>query len=111
MFNFFSFTDAQVAPQQLHVSNVTPISIQLSWYPSNSNAEHMVLLNGLKVGVCPPGVFQVHIKSLSPSTMYRAAVRAKDPRAVLEQRPVERYIDFKTLPKSLYLVWLSTVNN
>lgn len=84
----------------MRVSNITPVSVQLTWYPSNSNAEHIILLNGLKVGACPPGVFQVNVKGIAPSTMYRVAVRAKDPRAVLEERPVERCIDFKTLPKS-----------
>jgi RIMS-binding protein 2 len=82
------------------VSQVTPVSVQLSWYPSNSNCEHIVLLNGIKVGICPPGVCQVLVKSLSPSTMYRASVRAKNPRAVLEERPIEGFVDFKTLPKS-----------
>ena len=31
--------------------------------------------------------------------MYRVAVRAKYPRAVLEERPIEAYVDFKTQPK------------
>uniref|UniRef100_A0A914W3U6 RIMS-binding protein 2 n=1 Tax=Plectus sambesii TaxID=2011161 RepID=A0A914W3U6_9BILA len=90
---------ASVAPEEVRACNVTPVSVQLTWYPANSNAEHIILLNGLKVGACPPGVFQVNIRGIAPSTMYRAAVRAKDPRAVLEERPVERCIDFKTLPK------------
>ncbi|GMR42272.1 hypothetical protein PMAYCL1PPCAC_12467, partial [Pristionchus mayeri] len=42
---------------------------------------------------------QVQVQGLSPSTIYRISVRTKHPKAVLEQRPVERCIDFKTLPK------------
>lgn len=98
------FLDANVAPQDLKISNLTPISAQVSWYPSNSNCEHLVLLNGLKVGTCPPGVNQVQLKGLIPSTMYRCAIRVKDPRAVLEEKLVETYTDFKTLPKSKQLI-------
>uniref|UniRef100_A0A0N5A5C3 RIMS-binding protein 2 n=1 Tax=Parastrongyloides trichosuri TaxID=131310 RepID=A0A0N5A5C3_PARTI len=91
--------DASVAPQHLRVWNVTPVGACVSWYPSNSNAEHVLLLNGSKVGVCPSSVFQVQLHGLIPSTIYRVSVRTKHPRAVLEQRPVERCLDFKTLPK------------
>ncbi|KAF7636359.1 hypothetical protein Mgra_00004140 [Meloidogyne graminicola] len=92
-------TESPVAPQHVRVNNLTPTSAQLCWYPSNSNAEHIILLNAIKVGVCPPTVFQVQINGLIPSTIYRLSVRTKHPRAVLEKRPVERCIDFKTLPK------------
>ncbi|UMM21201.1 hypothetical protein L5515_002987 [Caenorhabditis briggsae] len=91
--------EAQVAPQQVRVWAVTPVSACVRWYPSNSNAEHVVSLNAVKVGVCPPTVFQVQLQGLQPSTIYRVSVRTKHPKAVLEQRPVERCIDFKTLPK------------
>ncbi|KAI1721230.1 variant SH3 domain-containing protein [Ditylenchus destructor] len=93
-------TEAPVAPQHVRVTNITPVSAHLYWYPSNSNAEHVLLLNGLKVGACPPGVFQVQLQGLSPSTIYRVSVRTKHPKAVLEKRPVERCVDFKTLPKT-----------
>ncbi|KAH7700439.1 hypothetical protein AAVH_32441, partial [Aphelenchoides avenae] len=91
--------EAPVAPQHVRVMNITPVSACVSWYPSNSNAEHVLLLNALKVGVCPPGVFQVQLQGLQPSTIYRVSMRTKHPKAVLEQRPVERCVDFKTLPK------------
>ncbi|KAE9552726.1 hypothetical protein FO519_004043 [Halicephalobus sp. NKZ332] len=91
--------EAPVAPQHVRVSSISPISAQLSWYPSNSNAEHVILLNAIKVGVCPPAVFRVQLQGLSPSTIYRVSVRTKHPKAVLEQQPVERCVDFKTLPK------------
>ncbi|CCD73780.2 Variant SH3 domain protein [Caenorhabditis elegans] len=91
--------EAQVAPQQVRVWQVTPVSAYVRWYPSNSNAEHVVSLNAVKVGVCPPTVFQVQLHGLQPSTIYRVSVRTKHPKAVLEQRPVERCVDFKTLPK------------
>ncbi|KAL3090299.1 hypothetical protein niasHS_006751 [Heterodera schachtii] len=91
--------EAPVAPQHVRVSQVTPVSALITWYPSNSNAEHVILLNALKIGVCPPAVFQVMLKGLSPSTIYRLSVRTKHPRAVLEKRPVERCLDFKTMPK------------
>uniref|UniRef100_A0A8R1I092 SH3 domain-containing protein n=1 Tax=Caenorhabditis japonica TaxID=281687 RepID=A0A8R1I092_CAEJA len=42
---------------------------------------------------------RVQLQGLQPSTIYRVSVRTKHPKAVLEQRPVERCIDFKTLPK------------
>uniref|UniRef100_A0A183URU0 RIMS binding protein 2 n=1 Tax=Toxocara canis TaxID=6265 RepID=A0A183URU0_TOXCA len=91
--------DAPVAPQHVRVWSITPVAACVSWYPSNSNAEHVLLLNAVKVGVCPPSVFQVQLNGLSPSTIYRVSVRTKHPKAVLEQRPVERCVDFKTLPK------------
>ncbi|KAI6176928.1 hypothetical protein M3Y97_00851700 [Aphelenchoides bicaudatus] len=50
--------EAPVAPQHLRVSNITPISVNVNWYPSNSNAEHVVLLNAIKIGICPPSVYQ-----------------------------------------------------
>ncbi|VDN50435.1 unnamed protein product [Dracunculus medinensis] len=87
------------APQHVRVSSLTPISAIVSWYPSDSNAEHIILLNAVKVGVCPPSIFQVQLNGLSPSTIYRVSVRTKHPKAVLEQRPVERCVDFKTMPK------------
>ncbi|KAI6188109.1 hypothetical protein M3Y98_00318600 [Aphelenchoides besseyi] len=92
-------SEAPVAPQHVRVTNITPISACVSWYPSNSNAEHVVLLNALKIGVCPPAVFQVQLRGLTPSTIYRVSVRTKHPKAVLEQRAVERALDFKTLAK------------
>lgn len=61
----------------------------------------MVLLNGLKIGTCPPGVYQVQLKGLLNSTMYRCTVRVKDPKAVLEEKPLETHIDFKTLPRGI----------
>ncbi|CAL2035251.1 unnamed protein product [Caenorhabditis brenneri] len=91
--------EAQVAPQQVRVWAITPVSACVRWYPSDSNAEHIVSLNAVKVGVCPPTVFQVQLQGLQPSTIYRVSVRTKHPKAVLEQRPVERCLDFKTLPK------------
>ncbi|CAI4230555.1 unnamed protein product [Auanema sp. JU1783] len=92
-------TQAPVAPQHLRVWQVTPVSACVRWLPSNSNAEHVVSLNAVKVGVCPPSVYQVQLQGLTPSTIYRISIRTKHPRAVLEQRPVERCLDFKTLPK------------
>lgn len=91
--------EAAIAPQHLRVFNITPVSACIRWYPSNSNSDHVISLNAVKVGVCPPSVFQVQVQGLTPSTIYRISVRTKHPKAVLEQRPVERCIDFKTTPK------------
>ncbi|KAK0421269.1 hypothetical protein QR680_015148 [Steinernema hermaphroditum] len=91
--------EAPVAPQHVRVWSITPVGACVGWFPSNSNAEHVLLLNAIKVGVCPPSVFQVQLSGLLPSTIYRVSIRTKHPKAVLEQRPVERCVDFKTLPK------------
>jgi len=40
---------AIVAPQEAKVGQLTPVSAQINWYPSNSNCEHIILLNGIKV--------------------------------------------------------------
>ncbi|OUC46736.1 variant SH3 domain protein [Trichinella nativa] len=93
--------DSNVAPQDVRVSSITPVSAQVAWYPGNSNCEHVILLNGLKVGTCPPGIYQILLKGLIPSTLYRCSVRVKDPKAVLEEQPVEGHVDFKTLSKSM----------
>ncbi|KJH49043.1 hypothetical protein DICVIV_04822 [Dictyocaulus viviparus] len=53
--------EAAVAPQHLRVWAVTPVSACVRWYPSNSNADHVISLNAVKVGVCPPTVFQAKI--------------------------------------------------
>uniref|UniRef100_A0A183IMJ1 Fibronectin type-III domain-containing protein n=1 Tax=Soboliphyme baturini TaxID=241478 RepID=A0A183IMJ1_9BILA len=80
---------SNVAPQDVKASCITPVSAQISWYPGNSNYETIVLLNGTKVGGCPPGVYQVLLKGLTPMTRYRCSIRVKDPVAVLEEKPVE----------------------
>ncbi|KRX77963.1 Peripheral-type benzodiazepine receptor-associated protein 1 [Trichinella sp. T6] len=96
--------DSNVAPQDVRVSSITPVSAQVAWYPGNSNCEHVILLNGLKVGTCPPGIYQILLKGLIPSTLYRCSVRVKDPKAVLEEQPVEGHVDFKTLSKSILML-------
>lgn len=58
------FEDALVSPQEIKATHVTPVSAQISWYPSNSNYEHIVLLNGLKVGSCPSGIYQILLKGI-----------------------------------------------
>uniref|UniRef100_A0A5S6QKM0 SH3 domain-containing protein n=1 Tax=Trichuris muris TaxID=70415 RepID=A0A5S6QKM0_TRIMR len=91
--------DSSVAPEEVKAFSITPVSAQVSWYPGSSNFEHVILLNGLKVGNCPAGTYHIILKGLIPSTLYRCSVRVKDPRAVLEDRPVEGHYDFKTLSK------------
>ncbi|CDW56037.1 SH3 2 and SH3 9 domain containing protein [Trichuris trichiura] len=91
--------DSSVAPEEVKAFSITPVSAQVSWYPGSSNFEHVILLNGLKVGNCPAGTYHVILKGLIPSTLYRCSVRVKDPRAVLEDKPVEGHYDFKTLSK------------
>lgn len=103
---------ATVAAQDLKISNVTSNSAIISWYPSNSNLEHMVLLNGLKISTCPPGVYQLELKGLLPSKMYRCTIRMKDPIAVLEEKPLETQIDFRTLPRgTVHLLHTPSVAN
>ncbi|KHJ43952.1 variant SH3 domain protein [Trichuris suis] len=91
--------DSSVAPEEVKAFSITPVSAQVSWYPGSSNFEHVILLNGLKVGNCPAGTYHIILKGLIPSTLYRCSVRVKDPRAVLEDKPVEGHYDFKTLSK------------
>ncbi|VDP25333.1 unnamed protein product, partial [Onchocerca flexuosa] len=52
---------APIAPQHVRIWSITPISACVSWYPSDSNTEHVILLNAVKVGMCPPSVFQLKI--------------------------------------------------
>ncbi|CAD6196363.1 unnamed protein product [Caenorhabditis auriculariae] len=67
--------EAPVAPQQVRVWSVTPVSACVRWYPSNSNAEHVVSLNAVKVGVCPPTVFQLDLDSKDASRPHAAEQR------------------------------------
>lgn len=59
LMNIKMISEAPVAPQHVRVTNITPVSACITWYPSNSNAEHVISLNAIKIGVCPPSVFQV----------------------------------------------------
>ncbi|EFP02564.1 CRE-TAG-168 protein [Caenorhabditis remanei] len=69
---------------------------------NSANSDNAIQLSTFE-SICVPSFIKfptgVQLQGLSPSTIYRVSVRTKHPKAVLEQRPVERCIDFKTLPK------------
>ena len=66
------------APTCVRVSHVTATSSLTSWLPANFNYHHAVCVNHVKVRTVKPGIFRHTISGLSPNTIYRVTVKAKN---------------------------------
>eukprot|EP00095_Tigriopus_kingsejongensis_P007068 maker-scaffold1121_size61474-snap-gene-0.20 protein:Tk07068 transcript:maker-scaffold1121_size61474-snap-gene-0.20-mRNA-1 annotation:"peripheral-type benzodiazepine receptor-associated protein 1-like isoform x1" len=86
--------DAPLGPSCVKASNVTSTSAVISWLPSNSNFQHTVCINNVEIRTVKPGVFKHTITGLSPNTVYKVTVRAKNIKA-------SPYVDEKSLSKLL----------
>lgn len=100
---------SHLGPSALRAGNITCSSAVISWLPANSNHQHIVCVNNVKLCEVKPGVYRQQITGLSPSTQYRVTVRAKHLRAPGQAPPLGpppeeapgAYTDFRTLAKGL----------
>ena len=53
--------EASLKPADLKILNTTATSVVFSWYPSNSNYEHIVAVNGIDTRVAKPGTFRLNL--------------------------------------------------
>ncbi|XP_039105514.1 RIMS-binding protein 2 [Hyaena hyaena] len=95
--------DVAVAPSQLRVDNITQISAQLSWLPTNSNYSHVIFLNEEELDVVRAARYKYQFLNLRPNMAYKVRVLAR-PHQMPWQLPLEQrekkeaFVEFSTLP-------------
>uniref|UniRef100_A0A8C5Q796 RIMS binding protein 2 n=1 Tax=Leptobrachium leishanense TaxID=445787 RepID=A0A8C5Q796_9ANUR len=95
--------DVIVAPSHLKVDNITPISAELSWLPSNSNYSHVIFLNEEEFDIVKAACYKYQFFNLKPSMTYKVKLLAK-PHQMPWQLPLEQrerkeaYAEFSTQP-------------
>ncbi|NWR55755.1 RIMB2 protein, partial [Bucorvus abyssinicus] len=95
--------DVIVAPSNLKVDNITQISAELSWLPTNSNYSHVIFLNEEEFDVVKAASYKYHFYNLKPNMAYKVKVMAK-PHQMPWQLPLEQrekkeaFVEFSTLP-------------
>ncbi|XP_057603217.1 RIMS-binding protein 2 isoform X2 [Hippopotamus amphibius kiboko] len=95
--------DVVVAPSHLRVDNITQISAQLSWVPTNSNYSHVIFLNEQELDVVRAARYKYQFCNLRPNMTYKVKVLAK-PHQMPWQLPLEQrerkeaFVEFSTLP-------------
>ncbi|KAB7495452.1 RIMS-binding protein 2, partial [Armadillidium nasatum] len=109
--------DCPVGPTSVRATNITSTSAVISWMPSNSNFQHTVCVNSVEVRTVKPGVYRHTITGLSPNTIYRVSIRAKnlrapqfDEKSSLFQERLSAGIEFRTLPKDIQILSHSCLN-
>ena len=102
--------DAPLGPTNLRATRIRTTSAAISWMPSNTNFLHTLLLNNVEVRTVKPGVFKHTIAGLTPNTIYKVTVRAKNIKAApyVMDRNLSKQIDtlsshleLRTLPQGL----------
>ncbi|XP_030000345.1 RIMS-binding protein 2 isoform X12 [Sphaeramia orbicularis] len=81
--------DVVVAPYYLRVDNITQVSAELSWMPSNSNYSHTIFLNGAEYDMVKAGGYKYKFFNLKSMTVYKVKVVAQ-PHQVPWQLPMEQ---------------------
>ncbi|XP_010174343.1 RIMS-binding protein 2 isoform X4 [Antrostomus carolinensis] len=95
--------DVIVAPSHLKVDNITQISAELSWLPTNSNYSHVIFLNEEEFDIVKAASYKYHFFNLKPNMAYKVKVMAK-PHQMPWQLPLEQrekkeaFVEFSTLP-------------
>uniref|UniRef100_G3TZF8 RIMS-binding protein 2 n=1 Tax=Loxodonta africana TaxID=9785 RepID=G3TZF8_LOXAF len=95
--------DVVVAPSHLRVDNITQVSAQLSWLPTNSNYSHVIFLNEEEFDIVKAARYKYQFFNLRPNTAYKVKVLAK-PHQMPWQLPLEQrekkeaFVEFSTLP-------------
>ncbi|XP_066872169.1 RIMS-binding protein 2 isoform X10 [Kogia breviceps] len=95
--------DVVVAPSRLRVDNITQVSAQLSWAPTNSNYSHVIFLNEQELDVVRAASYKYQFCNLRPNAAYKVKVLAK-PHQMPWQLPLEQrerneaFVEFSTLP-------------
>ncbi len=95
--------DVVVAPYYLRVENITQVSAELTWMPSNSNYSHMIFLNDVEYDVVKPGGYKYHFYNLKSMTVYKIRMVARSHQMPwqlpLEQREKKEVsVEFCTQP-------------
>ncbi|XP_028913441.1 RIMS-binding protein 2 isoform X1 [Ornithorhynchus anatinus] len=95
--------DVTVAPSHLRVDNITQISAELSWLPTNSNYSHVIFLNEEEFDIVKAARYKYQFFNLKPNLVYKVKVLAK-PHQMPWQLPLEQrekkeaFVEFATLP-------------
>nr|XP_009664960.1 PREDICTED: RIMS-binding protein 2 isoform X8 [Struthio camelus australis] len=95
--------DVIVAPSNLKVENITQISAELSWLPTNSNYSHVIFLNEEEFDIVKAASYKYRFFNLKPNMAYKVKVMAK-PHQMPWQLPLEQrekkeaFVEFSTLP-------------
>ncbi|KAJ6656615.1 hypothetical protein lerEdw1_003502 [Lerista edwardsae] len=95
--------DVIVAPFHLKVENITQVSAELSWLPTNSNYSHVIFLNEEEFDIVKAARYKYQFFNLKPNMAYKVKVLAK-PHQMPWQLPLEQrekkeaFIEFSTLP-------------
>ncbi|XP_042176459.1 RIMS-binding protein 2 [Oncorhynchus tshawytscha] len=69
--------DVVVAPYYLRVDNITQVSAELSWQPSNSNYSHTIFLNEAEYDMVKAGAYKYQFFQLKPMTVYKVKAVAR----------------------------------
>eukprot|EP00090_Calanus_glacialis_P024942 TRINITY_DN3873_c0_g1_i1.p1 TRINITY_DN3873_c0_g1~~TRINITY_DN3873_c0_g1_i1.p1 ORF type:complete len:1331 (+),score=212.74 TRINITY_DN3873_c0_g1_i1:800-4792(+) len=102
--------DAPLGPTNLRATRIRTTSATIIWLPSNTNFLHTLCLNNVEVRTVKQGVFKHTIAGLTPNTLYKVTVRAKNIKAApyILDRNVSKQIDtlsshieIRTLPQGL----------
>uniref|UniRef100_A0A8D0H9Y6 RIMS binding protein 2 n=1 Tax=Sphenodon punctatus TaxID=8508 RepID=A0A8D0H9Y6_SPHPU len=95
--------DVIVAPSHLKVDNITQISAELTWFPTNSNYSHVIFLNEEEFDIVKAARYKYQFLNLKPNMAYKVKVMAK-PHQMPWQLPLEQrekkeaFVEFSTLP-------------
>ncbi|MGH0175745.1 UNVERIFIED_CONTAM: hypothetical protein FKN15_000224, partial [Acipenser sinensis] len=81
--------DVVVAPYQLRVDNITQVSAELSWWPSNSNYSHTIFLNDVEYDMVKAASYRYQFFNLKPNMTYKVKVVAQ-PHQMPWQLPLEQ---------------------
>ncbi|XP_051950924.1 RIMS-binding protein 2 [Xyrauchen texanus] len=82
-------TNVVVAPYYLCVENITQVSAELAWMPSNSNYSHTIFLNDVEYDMVKPGGYKYQFYNLKPMTVYKIRLVAR-PHQMPWQMPLEQ---------------------
>ena len=103
--------DAPLGPTRLKATRVRTTSASISWLPSSSNFLHTLCLNNVEVRTVKQGVYKHTIAGLTPNTLYKVTVRAKNIKAapyMSGERNVSKqletlssHLELRTLPQGL----------
>uniref|UniRef100_A0A670ZUM3 RIMS-binding protein 2 n=1 Tax=Pseudonaja textilis TaxID=8673 RepID=A0A670ZUM3_PSETE len=95
--------DVIVAPSHLKVDNVSQISAEITWLPTNSNYSHVIFLNEEEFDIVRAATYKYQFFNLKPNMAYKVKVLAK-PHQMPWQLPLEQrerkeaFVEFSTLP-------------
>ncbi|XP_062590789.1 peripheral-type benzodiazepine receptor-associated protein 1-like isoform X4 [Saccostrea cucullata] len=87
--------DADPAPSDLKVSEITSNSAQISWLPGNSNLSHTLSVNGREVQVVKPGLCVHTLTGLAPGSEHKVSVTAES-LSTNRKNHLSAFVVFKT---------------